>query len=193
MLQWLNDGIQHSVRVLACYCHAVTVQSRLDPWEGAFLQNMIRARRRAAWSQAELAHHLREGGGLPFHQQTVQRIEKGLRPLRLSEAVVIVKILKMGDLTTAISPDTADGAQSALRTSVRIAQREQTRLKQQLRQLSHSIRDSHHWLHLELKSYTRTSQSTGQFDSDLRQAAENLLDRWIAYQAALRSLVVTDE
>ena len=61
------------------------------PWEGNFIKQMIELRT-AKMSQTELARQL-SGRGLPFHQQTVQRIEKGERPLRLNEAHAIAEIL----------------------------------------------------------------------------------------------------
>src|SRR3954452_15593861 len=92
-----------------------------DPWEEAFLQNMVRARIRLSWSQNELARRLKDGAGLGFHQQTVQRIEAGQRPLRLSEALLIAKVLGMGDLQAAATPISAEGAKLALAASVRLS------------------------------------------------------------------------
>lgn len=50
-------------------------------------------------SQTELAKRAR-GRGLQFHQPTVQRIENGERPLRLTEATVICELFEcsLGDL-----------------------------------------------------------------------------------------------
>ena len=61
------------------------------PWEDNFIKRMIELRT-AKMSQTELARQLNVRG-LPFHQQTVQRIEKGERPLRLNEAHAIAEIL----------------------------------------------------------------------------------------------------
>jgi Helix-turn-helix len=61
------------------------------PWERNFIKRMIELRA-AKMSQTELARQLQERG-LPFHQQTVQRVEKGERPLRLNEAYAIAEIL----------------------------------------------------------------------------------------------------
>ena len=60
-------------------------------WEDNFIQRM-KELRTAKMSQTELARQLSRRG-LPFHQQTVQRIEKGERPLRLNEALEIAEIL----------------------------------------------------------------------------------------------------
>ncbi|WP_280364179.1 helix-turn-helix domain-containing protein [Nocardia abscessus] len=43
-------------------------------------------------SQTELAHKASEVG-LPFHQQTVARIESGERPVRVPEAVLLSAVL----------------------------------------------------------------------------------------------------
>jgi DNA-binding XRE family transcriptional regulator len=61
------------------------------PWEDNFIKRMIELRT-AKMSQTELARQLNDRG-LSFHQQTVQRIEKGERPLRLNEAHAIAEIL----------------------------------------------------------------------------------------------------
>lgn len=45
-------------------------------------------------SQAELARRL-AASGLPFRQQTVLKVEKGSRPLRLDEAVWISVLLRV--------------------------------------------------------------------------------------------------
>lgn len=62
------------------------------PWESAFVQRMRTRRERDEMSQTELARAA-ASKGLAFHQQTIQRIESGIRPLRLNEAVVIAEIL----------------------------------------------------------------------------------------------------
>jgi len=67
------------------------VDNSPPPWEDNFIKRMIELRT-AKMSQTELARQL-SGRGLPFHQQTVQRIEKGERPLRLNEAHAIAEIL----------------------------------------------------------------------------------------------------
>jgi transcriptional regulator with XRE-family HTH domain len=52
-------------------------------------------RRQHGWSQTELAKKL-AAQGLPFHQQTVQRIEQGTRPLRLTEAAYVADTFGLG-------------------------------------------------------------------------------------------------
>lgn len=62
------------------------------PWESAFITRMAQRRAALGMTQNELARRLKERG-LPFHQQTVQRVEVGERPVRLDEAHVIAEIL----------------------------------------------------------------------------------------------------
>ena len=61
------------------------------PWEENFVKQMVELRI-VKMTQTELARQL-TARGLPFHQQTVQRVEKGERPLRLNEALAIAEIL----------------------------------------------------------------------------------------------------
>lgn len=44
-------------------------------------------------NQTDLARRLSATWGLPFHQQTIQRIENGKRPVRLNEAILIAREL----------------------------------------------------------------------------------------------------
>lgn len=60
--------------------------------EREFVAQMVASRRTRGMSQTKLANLLRDRG-LPFHQQTVQRIETGERPLRMSEAIAIGRVL----------------------------------------------------------------------------------------------------
>jgi transcriptional regulator with XRE-family HTH domain len=69
-----------------------TVGSDGLPWEAAFAKNVKAARERRGWSQTELAKRL-TARSLPFHQQQVQRIEAGARPVRLNEAIVLAEVL----------------------------------------------------------------------------------------------------
>jgi transcriptional regulator with XRE-family HTH domain len=45
-------------------------------------------------TQADVAQAMAERG-FPMHQQTILKIEKGLRPLRLAEALALAEVLKM--------------------------------------------------------------------------------------------------
>lgn len=59
-----------------------------DGREAAFVERLRTLREANGWSQSELARRAQEAG-LAFHQPTVQRIESGERPLRLSEALTL--------------------------------------------------------------------------------------------------------
>lgn len=62
------------------------------PWEKNFREQVVRLRKSHKMNQTELARRL-NAWGLPFHQQTVQRIETGERPVRLNEAHLIARVL----------------------------------------------------------------------------------------------------
>lgn len=59
-----------------------------DGREAAFVERLRALRESNGWSQSELARRAQEAG-LSFHQPTVQRIESGERPLKLSEALTL--------------------------------------------------------------------------------------------------------
>jgi transcriptional regulator with XRE-family HTH domain len=59
-----------------------------------FRTNMKRARESQDVSQTDLARQMKDRG-FGFHQQTVQRVESGDRPVRLNEAYAIAEILDM--------------------------------------------------------------------------------------------------
>jgi transcriptional regulator with XRE-family HTH domain len=65
-------------------------------WERNFRDRMIRMRKAKGMNQTDLARALRNDFGLPFHQQTIQRIESGERPIRLNEANLIAETLGAG-------------------------------------------------------------------------------------------------
>ncbi|AIF41041.1 hypothetical protein HX89_08895 [Dermacoccus nishinomiyaensis] len=54
-----------------------------DDW---FAENVAAERKRLGWTQAELAERLRSVGMENFHPNTISRVEKGERPVKLSEA-----------------------------------------------------------------------------------------------------------
>jgi transcriptional regulator with XRE-family HTH domain len=70
-----------------------------EPWfwddmgyEMNFVTQMRERRETKGWSQTEMARQLTERG-LKFHQTTVQRVEIGQRPLKLTEAMTIANVL----------------------------------------------------------------------------------------------------
>lgn len=62
-------------------------------WEAVFVREMAVLRKELGLNQTDLARQLKENYGLPFHQQTIQRIEAGERPIRLNEAHYIAQEL----------------------------------------------------------------------------------------------------
>lgn len=75
-------------------------------WELFFVENMRRLRESSGMTQTDLAKKLR-ARGLPFHQQTIQRVENGDRPLRLNEAFAICEEFGV-DLDTMVSHSITD-------------------------------------------------------------------------------------
>lgn len=69
-----------------------------DPLDDYFAKNMTRLREAAGLSQAEMVQKLRDQGWKNVHPTTISRIEKGERPVRLSESARIAKVLEQ-DLT----------------------------------------------------------------------------------------------
>jgi transcriptional regulator with XRE-family HTH domain len=57
--------------------------------------NVQKYRTASGLSQADLAAKLSADGGEHVHQQTIQKIEKGTRPLKFAEAVRIATVLKV--------------------------------------------------------------------------------------------------
>jgi DNA-binding XRE family transcriptional regulator len=81
------------------------VESAELPWESAFVHRMKVFREEDNMSQTELAKALAQKG-LAFHQQTIQRIENGTRPVRLNEAILIAELFSKSveEMTLAETP-----------------------------------------------------------------------------------------
>jgi len=71
------------------------------PWERNFIEQMKRLREARNMTQSDLARALK-ARSLPFHQQTIQRIESGERPVRLDEAFLIAEMLDV-ELSTMVN------------------------------------------------------------------------------------------
>ena len=69
------------------------LRNQVIPWERNFRERMAALREALGMTQTDLARRL-SVWGLPFHQQTIQRIEAGERPVRLNEAHLIAKSLE---------------------------------------------------------------------------------------------------
>lgn len=72
-------------------------------------ENVRRFREALGLSQAQLAQRLTDSGLEGFHPQTVLRVEKGTRPLRLAEALVVAEALSVhvAELSE-VDPDRAE-------------------------------------------------------------------------------------
>lgn len=73
-----------------CYSDNVAESTDTDTTIG---ENIRRFREALGLSQAQLAQRLVDGGLEGFYPQTVLRVEKGIRPLRLAEALVVAEAL----------------------------------------------------------------------------------------------------
>lgn len=61
--------------------------------EARFAASVQRLREQAGISQTALARQMSEAGWSGFHQTTISRIEKGVRPVRLGEARALARLL----------------------------------------------------------------------------------------------------
>lgn len=71
----------------------ITNGAEVGPLGQAFAREVRRRRELHGLSQTDLAVQLRERYGLKFHQATVDRVEKAVRPCRLDEVYAIAEIL----------------------------------------------------------------------------------------------------
>ncbi len=95
---------------------AEAVFSGVVVWERNFRERMTRMREGLGMTQTDLARSLK-AFGLPFHQQTIQRIESGERPIRLNEANLIAETLN-ADLFTMMADM---GKPESLRFNLKLA------------------------------------------------------------------------
>jgi len=74
---------------------ATTADSGADvgPLGQAFAREVRRRRELRGLSQTDLALQLRDRYGLKFHQATIDRVEKAVRPCRLDEVYAIAEVL----------------------------------------------------------------------------------------------------
>lgn len=106
-------------------------QDHVGLWELAFRENLAFLRTARGISQSELARKLK-ARGMKFHQQTVQRVEDGTRPVRLNEAYAIAETLGT-DLSTMTTPGTPKAL--ALKYGVDGIRRDLTALDQPIEEL----------------------------------------------------------
>lgn len=104
--------------------------------EGRFIENMRQLRVQQGMSQTEFARRVSERGPR-FHQPTVQRIERGERAVRLSEAFAIADVLDMDMMDLSMSggrevprrllQQVLDGSDAELRAIVDLVQEARSR------------------------------------------------------------------
>lgn len=88
-----------------------------------FAQNMTRLREAAGLSQAEMVQKLREKGWKNVHPTTISRIEKGERPVRLSEAARIAQVLGQDLQLMMITPNRAGAEEEVDKAVERVVKR----------------------------------------------------------------------
>lgn len=82
-------------------------EDELGAWERNLRERMVVFREAKNLTQTDLARNLRSRYKLPFHQQTIQRIESGERPIRLNEAYLIAQELGADLFQLTEAPTTA--------------------------------------------------------------------------------------
>ena len=91
-------------------------------------ENIAQLRRARGMTQAELAERVTDTG-LPFHQQTVVKIEKGQRPVRLREADAIATVLDV-ELDTLVTEAAAVDVATELISAIRRVETAWTHLRE---------------------------------------------------------------
>lgn len=86
---------QHDVVMVVTVNSTTTSDSGADigPLGRSFAREVRRRRELRGLSQTDLAYQLREQYGLKFHQATIDRVEKAVRPCRLDEVFAIAEVL----------------------------------------------------------------------------------------------------
>ena len=92
----------------------------VGPLGQTFAREVRRLRELRGLSQTDLAAQLRERHGLKFHQATIDRLEKGVRPCRLDEVYALAEVL--GSTVDDMLADWSS-ADSAFRELTNIARR----------------------------------------------------------------------
>jgi len=146
------------------------------PWERTFVENVTRARKAADMSQTELGKRIATKG-LPFHQQTVQRIENGSRPVRLNEAVVIAEVLYL-EFPDVMMPRTAERATATFEMELRSVRRELESIGAQTADLVERVDSEKQGFFTERSFYVRTMQGVAeQHNAGLAAEADDLIEK----------------
>lgn len=102
-------------------------------WDANFSDSMRVLRERAGRTQTDLAKAL-TARGFPFHQPTVQRIETGLRPVRLGEAYAIAE--ELGVSLSAMTSGGSTASAAAMRLAVESLRRKAAHFESDLPEIS---------------------------------------------------------
>jgi len=165
-----------------------TVEGGGLPWERTFVENVTRARKAADMSQTELGKRI-AAKGLPFHQQTVQRIENGSRPVRLNEAVVIAEVLYL-EFPDVMMPKTAERATETFEMELRSARREWESIGAYTADLAKRVDSEKQGFFTERSSYVRTMQGVAeQHNAGLAAEADELIEEMRTAETALLRLL----
>lgn len=71
--------------------------------ERRLIESMTASRLKMGWTQTELARRASERG-LKFYQQSVDRYESGVRPLRFFEVLILVELLNVSLDDSLVAP-----------------------------------------------------------------------------------------
>lgn len=134
-------------------------------WEARFRENMKRHREWIELTQTEFARMMK-ARGFAFHQQTVQRIESGERPIRLDEAFAIAELL--GATVVGMARDTAPGLGDLVNAVDRITRRSRIMVNQ-LDELFYDWHDMYEELYMAFKDVL--DAAGGEPTSNVRVAA----------------------
>lgn len=129
------------------------------PWERLFADRMRLKREASGMSQTELARRLTERG-LPFHQQQVQRIEIGNRPVRLNEALLLADLFSV-PLNQWIEPNDADSLEQEVVRTVRALRVRASEWLNTAGMTSELVHNDYEALRISWEDYSRSCAAFG--------------------------------
>lgn len=139
-------------------------------WERQFGERVKQWRVKRSWSQYELAEKLREIG-LDMHQTTVAKMERGARPLRVSEAVGVAAVMGMPVLSVFYG----EGPQSEP-ANLRMLREKMDWLDERVheaeKKLDEQFRVIANWEMLRMTTATEINQAAAEVDRGERSASD---------------------
>ena len=120
-----------------------SMEERRQPyewWEKMFGQRVREWRKARNWSQEYLAEELNLHG-FDMHQTTVAKIERGTRPLRVSEAVAIASIFSVPVLSVFYGPgpETESVTQQAMREHMELLEKQAQSAQERLEDAAKTV------------------------------------------------------